>query len=379
MCLEGFDALVDNGLVTRSETQNGELRFGMLATIHEVALDLLKASSEVIEMRNRQAEWCLDLSSRVGHLAGFDSSFDVRNDRADFRSALAWLEQKGDAVSYKTIAGNLAFAWNLVDNREAQQIFRRAPGRDEPSDPVVHAHFMTGWLAADKEWFERNSSLEAGFAELRELCEGIGDVFGQAFAAHELASVYVSRGEWDSAAESLARARVLWQSIPRLSWDLMSGLAQGSVAFYRGNFEEAERRFQDALDESLANGEVVLAACSETWLSLVDAYQGRTGSAALRALRALWSFRATGMLTMLTGWTGAAAWIVRSVEPANAWMFGEALRIQQATGYNYNLTTADPKLLPGVATTESGGTGRAPITLDSLAALLEERLQILAS
>jgi predicted ATPase len=379
--LEGVDALVDNGLVTRSETPDGELRFGMLATIHEVALDLLKASSEVIEMRNRHAEWCLDLSHVYWDekFAGWEWIHLVLEELPDFRSALAWLEQRGDAVGYKTIAGNLTFAWNLVDNREAQQIFRRAPGRDEASDPVVHAHFLASWLSADKEWFEQNSSFDAGFAELRELSEAIGDVFGQAFAAHEMACMYVSRGEWDSATASLARARVLWQSIPQPSWDAMSGLAQGSVAFYRGNVEEAERRFQEALNANLAVGAVVLAACSETWLSLVDASQGRMGSAASRALRALWSFRATGMLTMLTGWTGAAAWIVRSVEPANAWMFGEVLRIQQATGYNYNLISADPKLLPGVAATESGGAGRAPITLDSLAALLAERLQILAS
>jgi hypothetical protein len=302
----------------------------------------------------------------------------VRLELPDFRAALAWLEQTGASVEYKTIAGNMAFVWNVVFNREAQSIFRRAPGRDDPADPAVHANFLAGWLSADKEWFEQHDDLDARFAELRDLCERIGDGFGAAYVAHEWSSVCVSRQEWDAAAQSLARARSMWQAMSLPFWDGMSAIAEGAVAFYRGDFEIAGQLLRKALTVIRAEGGVVLTASCETWIALVEVALGRLPAGAAHALSALRSLQAYGMGTILAGWAGAAAWLVRAAAPDNAWMVREALQVQQATGYNYNLVAADLTLLPDVP--QPGSTDEVPQTmsLESLVEALKAQLLQLA-
>jgi predicted ATPase len=378
--VRALDALVDNNLIVRTESPEGDIQFRMLVTIHDIARDLLDASAEDDHIRDRHAEWCVELSNtlRTEWFLGFEGMHSLRLELPDFRAALAWLEQIGASVEYKTIAGNMAFIWNTVFNQEAQRIFRQAPGRDDPADPVVHASFLAGWLTADKEWFVQHDDLDARFAELQDLCERIGDRFGAAYAAHEWSSVCVSRKEWDAAAQSLARARSMWQAMSLPRWDGMSAIAEGAVAFYRGDFEIAGRLLRKTLETTRAEGSVVLTASCETWISLLETAFGRLSAGAAHALSALRSLQAYGMGTILAGWAGAAAWIVRVADPANARMVGQALRVQQATGYNYNMVAADLTLLPNAPQPGSADDVQQAMSLESLVEALKAQLLQLA-
>jgi predicted ATPase len=378
--LDDLDALVDSGLVVRSENEIGEVRLSMLATIHDVAQELLESSGESTDLRNLHAAWCLEHSGmfQVGYVADPERMQLARTELPNFRSALTWLEEKQEATAYKTMMGTLGITWSFIDMQETQQLYRRAPQRLEVHDPAVDLRFLAGWLVADKEWFETHQILDDTFRDLQALCEAHGDTIGGAFAAHEWSNVHVARRDWAAATESLGRARSLWDSTAQPLPNSVTTLGQGAVEFYQGRFEQAGRRFQEAMDLSLTIGNRLVIAFCEAWLGLVDAAQGRPGPGATHSLRALNAIRDTAMVTALAGWLGGAAWIVGGAEPEYCWTYTEACRVQRKVRYNFNLAMADARMLPALLPCASTAPSDDPITLDNLLGILEGRLLELA-
>jgi predicted ATPase len=68
--LDGLTTLVDSSLLQREEGRDGELRFTMLETIREYALERLAESGEEAEIRSGHAEYFVALAERINAEGG---------------------------------------------------------------------------------------------------------------------------------------------------------------------------------------------------------------------------------------------------------------------------------------------------------------------
>src|SRR2546422_7490999 len=99
--LDGMASLVDRSLLQQSEPADGEARFRMLETIREYALEKLAASGEEASTRRAHAAYCLVLAEEVTtEEAGAEATEWLERfklERDNFRAALEWLTQTGNA------------------------------------------------------------------------------------------------------------------------------------------------------------------------------------------------------------------------------------------------------------------------------------------
>ena len=63
--VEEMESLLDNNLLTQSVGEDGEMRFSMLETIREYAMERLLESGELDNMRQDQAQFYLALVERA--------------------------------------------------------------------------------------------------------------------------------------------------------------------------------------------------------------------------------------------------------------------------------------------------------------------------
>jgi DNA-binding CsgD family transcriptional regulator/tetratricopeptide (TPR) repeat protein len=128
--LDLLASLVAKSLVRYEGDPGGTPRYGMLETIREFALERLAASGDAGQMRQRHADWQLDLAERAHpHLKGAGAAHWVdalERDHANLRAALAWLVERQDGVRLVRLTGALWPFWQ------------------------EHAHYGEGrrWLAA---------------------------------------------------------------------------------------------------------------------------------------------------------------------------------------------------------------------------------------
>jgi predicted ATPase len=88
----------------------------MLATIREYGLEMLAAAGEDTTARRLHAAYFLRLAERAWpafrQRAGQEPWLDrLEAERANFRAALAWLDESGDVMSLLGLARALSWFW----------------------------------------------------------------------------------------------------------------------------------------------------------------------------------------------------------------------------------------------------------------------------
>jgi predicted ATPase/DNA-binding SARP family transcriptional activator len=328
--IEGLAALVENSLLPRSEEPTEpELRFTMLETIREYALERLEESGEAARLRSRHAEYFTDLAEiayarRLDDEAVWSARLETEVDNV--RAALDFL-LSSDAAKYLRLAGALAWFWSAHAHiREGRQWLATAIERaDERSAHLARALAGDGILACEQGDFS------ASFAHLGDsvsLWQKLGDELERAMALEELAHTHFVAGEMAASAaraeESmtvhrahgqarlavraqlvLAHALVAQHDVERAEALAEEGLAfalaggdprsayrahhvLGDCAMVRGDCELAQRRFRDSLRLAWDRGDrfhacdeldglaVALAACGDARSGLRLAAAART-------------------------------------------------------------------------------------------------------
>ena len=107
--LDGLSDLADQSLVRQVE-EHDQVRFRMLETIREFAIERLVERGEATELRRRHATWYTDLVERAApHLTGQDRAgwLDlVEHDHDNVRAALAWSIAAGrrrDGIAHRLV------------------------------------------------------------------------------------------------------------------------------------------------------------------------------------------------------------------------------------------------------------------------------------
>jgi non-specific serine/threonine protein kinase len=220
--LESIASLVDQSLVRPERGPDGEVRYGMLETVREFALQELVASGEGEETQRRHAAWCLDLveqawpafAARVEQEPWLDR---LATEHDNLRTALVWVEQTGDALSMLRLAGAMFWFW------------------------YVRGHLSEGrtWFARALEMPLRNDVL--GGDQARAL-------YGAGLLAH-------FQGQDAAAIVLVEDALARWRKLAD-GWGIgVSLLLLGILAEDQGDYDEAAPRFEEALAHFRAEGD----------------------------------------------------------------------------------------------------------------------------
>lgn len=324
--LDLIEGLVDKSLVVGApERDTGEMRFSLLETIREYAMEQLVEAGEAERTFDRHLEWCEALAVRgwselwLRDMPRWLELLDREHD--NLRVALDHAAGAGDPVRGLRTAHHLWLLWDIRGHyREGQRRLRElldaAP--DEPSLARGRALDALGWLTALLGDFESAyATMQAGLAMVREG----DDPLQLAWSVGEQGNVAFSLGLADDARrlfeECLELAGQLDQTFLR-GWALF-GLAY--VAFLDGDVEGMERMLHDALELSRVVYQPWGIAWAQFSLGVVSIVKGDPQGAVppiTESLELRWGLRdarglteSLGVLAALASTLGDLEWSAR--------------------------------------------------------------------
>lgn len=255
LLLDTLETLVDHHLVEREE-RNGDIRFGMLDTIREYALDQLEASGETGAVRAAHAAAMTAWLERVNPLMSLadQAQWLARGsaEQPNIRAAMEWAVEHGDAATAHRIAAANGPVWRRDSMfREAQGWLQRIlalPG-PVPAGTVCVCRFLAGAIALSLG--DRNLAMEHANAGLT-LAQQAGDHLGQALAHQATCSILLDT-DLDAAQQANEAALACLRALPdpgtvmsMLLWD------RAVIAYLRGDHASFGRRAGDAHDHAVA-------------------------------------------------------------------------------------------------------------------------------
>jgi predicted ATPase/DNA-binding NarL/FixJ family response regulator len=185
--LDGLGLLVDQSLLEQVEPSDGALRFGMLETIREFAVERLLASDEETAVRDAHASYFLALVEQTDpeHPAAQEDIQHVPRlgaDQDNLRAALAWLETSGQAERFLRLATSAAWLWDRLGHyREGLAWLERALAVAQHAAPGVYMRALrrVGLLASN---IGRHVLADAASASSLTLARSLGDQAGMGWA-----------------------------------------------------------------------------------------------------------------------------------------------------------------------------------------------------
>ena len=301
--LEGVRSLIDNSLLRKEETANGEPRFIMLETIHEYATEKLEESGEAKQVQGGHSVYFMRLAEEAEpHLKGPEQQewLDrLEEEHDNLRSALQWARESDDEEAVVTglrlggalwqfwaVRGYLNEGWaqlsGLLKAAHARSVEaneeRGLKERESPIYKASRAKALNGaGILADLlgDYVSARSVHEEGLALRREL----GDKKGIAASLNNLGSLAQQQGDYVSASalyeESLALKRELGDD-----WSVAISLSNlGLVAQQQGDYVAARSLYEESLNLARELGDKAGIAISLNNLGLVAHLQGDYTSA----------------------------------------------------------------------------------------------------
>jgi predicted ATPase/transcriptional regulator with XRE-family HTH domain len=343
--LDVIASLVDKSLLRRLEGMGDEARFGMLATIQEYGLDRLAADGEDAAARRVHAAYFLKLAERAWpafrQRAGQEPWLDrLEAERANFRAALAWLEESGDVESLVRLAGALSWFWYirgpLDEGRAWLERAIAAQEVDVPSSLRTRAMVGAGLLAhfqgdeaRARMWLEASV---AGSAE-------IDDPWLLAFTLLLLGMVAEDHGDYHLAEARFGEAMTRFQAADDTSNAALTLTHLGVAAWGQGDVERAARLYQEAEALQRATRDTWGLSISLGYLGLLAGQAGDYGYAASvhrESLQLRWDGEVwEDVAASLADLAALAAAVERPEQAAR--LFGAAAVVREETGRSPDL------------------------------------------
>ncbi len=214
--LDGMASMVDKSLVQRVEQAKGELRFVMLETIREYALEKLEASGEEASTKRVHAAYCLVLAEeQATEQSGAEGAewlerFTLEHD--NFRASLEWLTATGDADWGLRLGTALFRFWEmreyLAEGRDRLGKLLKLPGAAAPTKARARALFAAGVLAIEQGDY---ASSDALVRESLEIARQLGDKQGAAVSLNALAVNARDQGDVAVARSLFEESLALWR------------------------------------------------------------------------------------------------------------------------------------------------------------------------
>ena len=262
--LDVLAGLVDKSLVTVEE-HGDRLRYRLLESLRQYGTERLTEEGEQTELSDRLLQWFLGEAERAEpELKGPDQGaflnlLDEEHD--NLRAALAWALQRGDTIDGLRLAVTLSRFWlvrgYLSEGRRWLE-FTLAASPDATASDRAKALIAASTLA----WHQGDYDSVGPLAETAlRISRELGDKVGVAEALCRLGELRTMMGDHIAAWSLFEQSRAAWgesgakrgviQSLNVPLHDL------GTLACEQGDYDAAERLFEEALDIANEHGNTV--------------------------------------------------------------------------------------------------------------------------
>ena len=261
--------LVDSSLVVAEH--DGGVRYRLLETIRQYALDKLRTSSELGTMKRRHAVYYLARAHATD--TADQSPYAIEREWDNVRAAQRWMLETGDVELGSHLADALALMeWSLARSRQlgnrahecnvlyslglaAREAGNSARATERLGEAFVLAgeldeHELRGWIQVslggvavmDEDIAQATTWLTAGLAALQH----VDDQAGVAWALNHLGHVAQLEGHYARAAELHAQSLPLFSATDRqgVAW---AHAGSGEAALAMGDASQAQHHFTESL------------------------------------------------------------------------------------------------------------------------------------
>jgi predicted ATPase/class 3 adenylate cyclase len=381
--LDGVESLVEKSLLRQEEGPNGEPRFVMLETIHEYARERLEESGEAETVKRAHAEYFLELAEKAEIKATDAASSEwlerLETEHDNFRVALSWALEHGEAETALRLAGALGVFWLMRGHlsegaswlesalRHADGI--PAPVRAKALDMAGSIENYRGEHELAQSLLEESAALyratedkrglarmlnslghtaadlgdwgraEALYRESMELGRELGDRERVYVALNNLGWAALCQEDYERAAKLSRESLSLAESMGRKDLRRHGGVNQGWVSLGQGDHTEAAVLFKEGLVFFQEVGDQVnIAEVLEGFAGVAGA-QGE-GQKAARLYAAAETLRKTIGAPLLPGdrpryerQLATARFLVNEEVWEAAWEEGRAMTLEEAVSY----------------------------------------------
>ncbi|HEU4565747.1 MAG TPA: tetratricopeptide repeat protein, partial [Gemmatimonadaceae bacterium] len=297
--LDGTAALVDKSLVVM-EPGDGAVRYRLLETVRQYALERLTTAGDVERWRERHARFYLALAAAAApHLMVEDQpalAARIGLEHDNLRAAAAWMAadpaRGEDALR---LADGIHWYWYATGSwygtgqfREARRSIADALARATTADAALRGRALAaaGLIAlAQGDWADARALLEESLA----LARAHGEPAALAFVLSKLGAVHVMLGGADEARRLLDESFAIVRALPPQPLRAYIAFWRGWAAHARGDHARAREMGDDALHLARRLEQPKMLAHASTLLGKVEHAAGRHAAARARygdALRA---------------------------------------------------------------------------------------------
>lgn len=249
--LAGLEALVDHSLIRQAEDDTGDLRFMMLVTIREFALERLAEVDDGLTQA-RHLAWYLDLMQQAEPaLRGPEQQLwleRLEREHDNFRAALAWAESAGHGLDCLRLAAAMYPFWEMRGYlTEGRRWLESALALAGDASAGIQAKGLYGLACL---MVDQGDSSQAAIrhAQALTLRRDLSDQPGMAESLAGLASARSRQGDLEQAgilyAESLALSREIGEP-----WGIATAInGAATVAHEKQEYEQAQALYEESLE-----------------------------------------------------------------------------------------------------------------------------------
>ena len=258
--LDGLESLVDKSLLQRELLADGQIRFRMLETVREYALEELERSGALLELRSVWLDYFLDFAQRARvALLGRDQALMldlIEHDLDNFRAALRWCIDSKDAQRGLQLASALWRFWSVrgffTEGRTWLAELLALPAASARTEVRASALSAAGDLAYHQGDDTAAESLQS---ESLSIWRELGDARGMAGSLDTLGILAYRRGDNERAAGLLDESLFVKRE-QHDHWGIAAALHHlGDLALHQGHYSTARSRYEESLLEWLDLGD----------------------------------------------------------------------------------------------------------------------------
>jgi predicted ATPase/DNA-binding SARP family transcriptional activator len=304
--LDGLAALVDKSLLQREEEPGSELRFTMLETIREYALEQLVTHGELAGAQQQHASYYLGLGelAETG-LSGPEQMVwlaQLECEYTNLRAVLQWAVEHGAVETGLSLAAALRLLWSecghVAEGRKWLEEFLGSSSR-QPFALRAKALYVAGHLAT------MQGDYPGAHAPLREslaLSRALGDKHGIATTLNVLGFTAIGQGDHQQAMALLEESRALFQELGNKEGMALSLLRLGTVMYLQGDYAWAVAMCQESLTLVQEQDNKLLMAWTLKHLGNLAQRQGDARQAVALLGKSLALFQEAGHIVGLTAY-----------------------------------------------------------------------------
>jgi predicted ATPase/DNA-binding SARP family transcriptional activator len=239
--LDQFASLVDKSLVLLDDD-----RLSQHDVIREYALEQLEESGEAGRMRQRHADFFLEL---------FEIDFGVQEETGvplpareadNARVALRHYREVGEREKQARLAGALDYFWSITSPREGWRMLEEVLAYDG-LPTAVRARALLAGAAAVRHAEADTSSEKRLLEEALPLFDQLGDQRSLARLLSRLAGIAVFEGDYQVGRELLERGKHVALELGDVHRLAVISLVIAHIPLYEGDYEQARLLFDEAL------------------------------------------------------------------------------------------------------------------------------------